>query len=219
MLAALIAFQSLVPLVSAAPTPKEDFVVNQHDFGIKHWQNEAFHTAKCLIAKEPWETCTDVLSDEEIVDALDFLAKHNSCAALTTPLKVKIDWGGEVFDYFPIKAYCYIRGNKCGKLTKANFPNYKKITLAKSICSGSPKTSKTAFAREEPVFPRLPLSRIDPPPPSTVVIIQNEDDSRTVGHIIYRGPGRFVRIRTTDGEIIEGKFDEKRRFLKVSKEE
>ena len=157
MLAALIASQSLVALVSAAPTPTEDFVVNylQLDFIEKHKANQAFLKGKCLMAKDPKNDCTDALPVKEVEDALDFLGKHNSCKALTTQLKMKFVWGGEEYDNFPMEAYCYVRAKECGKLTKANFPNYKEITLAKSRCSGSSKPSEIEFARSGTLIDRL----------------------------------------------------------------
>jgi hypothetical protein len=145
MLAALIGSQSLVALVSAAPTPNPYFDVKlKQNFVKQHEGNQALQKGRCLIATDPKNACTDALTDKMLTDALDFLAEHKSCEALTTKDTVKFNWGESEFDKFPMEAMCYWIAKECGKLTKANFPNYKDITLAKSICSEASKPSKPA---------------------------------------------------------------------------
>jgi hypothetical protein len=216
MLAALIASQTLVALVSAAPTPKEDFVVNLgNDFVNQHLGNEAFLKGKCLIAKDPKNECTDALTLKEAKDALDFLGKHDKCDALTTKLKMKFNVGEEKFDKVPMEAYCYVRAKKeCGKLTKANFPNYKKITLAKSVCSGSSKPSKTAFAHEKPVAREegkfdLEALRIASEifnPRRRNIVIQNQDGTKTKSVIMMPGSSKTGKGEKPVARE-EGKFD------------
>jgi hypothetical protein len=63
-----------------------------------------------------------------------------------------------------MEALCYIRASECGNLTKANFPNYKKITLAKSICSEANKPAAKAkvYEEEEDYIPNLTPLPKDP---------------------------------------------------------
>jgi len=221
MLAALIASQSLVALVSAAPTPNEDFVVNlDRDFVNQHLGNQAFLKGKCLIAKDPKNDCSEVTL-KEAEDTLDFLAEHKSCKALTTKATVKFDWEGEKFDKFPMKAFCYLRSKECGKLTKANFPNYKDIVKANSACSKAVAREKLGTRQKTPVEPVYEYEyitvspvRTSPPmgdvhpqtwgPRYEEVDIRDEDGSRTTGQIIERrrnGNVDHVVIQTREGRI------------------
>jgi hypothetical protein len=136
MLAALISSQTLVALVSAAPTPQ--FVVNlKQNFVDKHQANQAFQNGKCLIATDPKNACTDALTFKELEATLDFLAKHNFCKALTTKLTMRFAYGGKEFDNCPMDAYCYVRARQCAELTKANFPSLEYLSEIRSYCTRS----------------------------------------------------------------------------------
>jgi hypothetical protein len=148
MLAALIASQSLVALVSAAPTPKEDFVVNlDRDFVEKHKANQAFLKGKCLIAKDPKNDCTPVPTNEVFYDALNFLIEHKSCKAITTKLEVTFELEGKKFDRFPIKAFCYVRARQCAELSQANFPRLQYLSTLRSYCIKSASNDEPTFTR------------------------------------------------------------------------
>jgi hypothetical protein len=127
------------------------------------------------------------VTDKILTDALDFLGKHESCKALTTKMTVNFNWGGEEFVKFPMEAMCYIRASECGNLTKANFPNYKKITLAKSICSEANKPAAKAkvYEEEEDYIPNLTPLPEDPV------------SKPKVRH-------QFVNVREKDGRIRNG---------------
>ena len=206
MLAALIASQSLVALVSAAPTPKEYFVVNlDKEFVEKHKENEAFLKGKCLIAKDPKNDCTTALTNGEFYGALDFLVEHKSCKALTTKLQATFELEGKKFDRLPIKAFCYLRARACDQLTKANFPNYKEINSAKSVCSKPKEVARedSGAAREKtpvaPVYlPEVPEPADDWERRHSPAVFHKKDGFATTGTIIHQNGGNAI-ILNHDG--------------------
>ena len=119
MLAALIASQSLVTLVSAAPTPndKNGDVVNLSDTFVQKYKDDpSFRKVACFLSKEP-KKCTIPTDKSDLA----FLFQHHLCDAITTTTKVKLQAGSVAFFNLPFRAYCYMDDNECGKITTANF--------------------------------------------------------------------------------------------------
>jgi hypothetical protein len=119
MLAALIASQSLVTLVSAAPAPndKNGAVVNLPDtFVQKYKDDESFQKVACFFSKEP-KKCAIPTDKSD----LEFLFQHHICDAITTTTTVNAQTGSVEFVDLPFRAYCYVEDNECGKITTANF--------------------------------------------------------------------------------------------------
>jgi hypothetical protein len=119
MLAALIASQSLVTLVSAAPVPndKNGAVVNLPDtFVQKYKDDKSFQKVACFLSKEP-KKCAIPTDKSD----LEFLFQHHICDAITTTTMVNAQIGPVEFVDLPFRAYCYVEDHECGKITTANF--------------------------------------------------------------------------------------------------
>jgi hypothetical protein len=216
MLAALIGSQSLVALVSAAPTPKEDFVVNlPNHFVNNHMDNNEFQKGKCLIATDPKNACTDALTLKELEDALDFLGKHKSCKALTTKDRMKFAYWGKEFDNCPMDAYCYVRARQCAELSKANFPRLEYLSELRSYCIKSKAqsssvrdytTSQSTITRQSSPAPFSHEFRADfgQPSPSR---LQNIVNSR-------------IEIRKAKGKIDNGRVIERtKEYIRIRLED
>ena len=138
MLAALIASQSIVTFVAAAPAPPEkpEFLVNVPHTFYNAYPKEV-QKFKCFIAKDNKNACTNP-STAEILEAVDFLAENRLCKAINGKIKVNFDNVAGVKDC-PLEAYCYLRTFKCGEITKANLPelNGKDLAAVNAICYAS----------------------------------------------------------------------------------
>jgi hypothetical protein len=121
MLAALIASQSLVAFVAAAPTP----AVTSLDTLYKDYPDKV-ERIKCFIAKDPKKVCRPK-DHSEIDFAVDFLAEHGLCKAINPTVEIDFQMYGLDVRNLPMVAYCYFKARECGKLTKANFPKYKTL--------------------------------------------------------------------------------------------
>jgi hypothetical protein len=142
MLAALIASQSLVTFVAAAPTPADEpeLVVNLLDTFVQKHPTEVRKIA-CFIAKDPKDACTNP-SLKQKIDAVNFLAEHGHCEAFnyksgTVDFRVGDDFA--VINECPLAAYCFFREKKCGEITKANFPELGRNYLSRvnALCYGT----------------------------------------------------------------------------------
>jgi hypothetical protein len=122
MLAAIIASQWLVALVSAAPTPNDNFPVNLDPELVKKYANSKnYQLAKCFVAKES-KKCTHLNGHiSETEDVMDFLARERLCDAITTTATTQPQLGKVKLSDIPIRAVCYMLTRKCDKITTANF--------------------------------------------------------------------------------------------------
>jgi hypothetical protein len=150
MLAALIASQSLVTLVAAAPAPTEkpEFVVNVPHTLYEDYPNEV-ESIKCYIAKDDKNACLN--PSYETDNAVDFLAKHKQCKAINSKITVDFKHGNIVnVKNCPLEAFCYVRAGQCGEITKANLPELDRKYLASvnSFCYGVMQKGKCDYAMD-----------------------------------------------------------------------
>ena len=146
MLAALIASQSLVTFVAAAPAPPEkaEFVVNVPDTLYKQYPKEV-ESIQCYIAKDDKNACLNPSSAYEIKKAVEFLAKHNQCKAINSKIKIDIEGEIAIFTGSPLEAYCYFRAGKCDEIAKADL-NRKSLVLLNAACYGVIQKGKCEYA-------------------------------------------------------------------------
>ena len=137
MLAALIASQSLVAFVAAAPTPAVkslDTLDNEYP--------EEVRRVKCVLAKNSRLGCRKKDHNNIEIDfAAFFLARHGLCNTINPTIEIDLGYGdfkrhGLDVRNLPMVAVCYFEARECGKLTKANFPNARTIDSVNALCYG-----------------------------------------------------------------------------------
>jgi hypothetical protein len=115
MLAVLIASQSLVTLVAAAPFSTE----MPEDPFYKQYAREV-QEFKCFIAKDDKNACLNVSPADGVADdAVDFLARHGRCKAINSKIKLDFKDGNNIINVkdCPLEAHCYFRAGQCGELS------------------------------------------------------------------------------------------------------
>jgi hypothetical protein len=148
MLAALIASQSLVTLVAAAPAPTEkpEFLVNVPHTLYEDYPKEVA-SIKCYIAKDDKNACLKPSSTYESDKAVDFLAKHGQCKAINSKIKVDFKDGNNIVNVkdCPLEAYCYVKAGQCGEIAKADLDK-KSVASMNALCYGVIQKGKCEYA-------------------------------------------------------------------------